>query len=251
MDDVKRTLSEPHYRKPKELRSKENSDTQEAILYFRFDSFGCCTLATTWEFPLTRATATVGVFSAKAFEVSGGKTVRVDLAYALENEFQDLHEYDVSRGNKIGKGAFQASEDSVVFCVTKLRSSKQLHLANGLFIEAATALAELWKGDEPLGISPSPGGGGPPPMSYATHGGLRESRDYRELVQEISSGLSDCELRTLARIANGKSVSQISKEDGVSRAAVRGRVLSAIRHSEYWEISSRLGVLKQRINQHT
>jgi DNA-binding NarL/FixJ family response regulator len=76
------------------------------------------------------------------------------------------------------------------------------------------------------------------------------SGDYDELRAEIMAGLTPAESRTLERRADGASILEIAKEEGVSRAAIRDRIRRMVRKNPYCEISSRYGVLKIRKNQH-
>src|SRR5258708_31201523 len=65
---------------------------REVFLDFQLEPASPCTLTTRWPFPLTHACCVMAVFSAGAFDIPGGREVRVDLLYSLERKFCDWSE---------------------------------------------------------------------------------------------------------------------------------------------------------------
>jgi hypothetical protein len=90
----------------------------------------------------------------------------------------------------------------------------------------------------------------PSALEPEAYSAMEESSEYKALKREVLYNLTPCEQRTLERRADGVPVSEIAKEEGVSRAAIRKRILAMISKNEYMEISSRHGILKRKKNQH-
>ena len=74
--------------------------------------------------------------------------------------------------------------------------------------------------------------------------------DFASLVDEVCYNLTDVEKRRLLKFADGMSAEEIAEEEGCRREAVLCSKRNMIRKNDYCEISSRLGVLRPRINQY-
>jgi DNA-binding CsgD family transcriptional regulator len=80
--------------------------------------------------------------------------------------------------------------------------------------------------------------------------GGEESKDYRELVEEVTYCLTPLERRTLLRLADGLPVVELAREENVSRQAIYCRLAAMIRKNEYCAIAAVHGVLRKKTNQH-
>lgn len=75
-----------------------------------------------------------------------------------------------------------------------------------------------------------------------------ESREYRELVDEVSQNLNPLERKTWLRLLDGVPILDVAKDDHVSRAAIYDRLRRMVVKNEYVAIWWRL---KNKCNQHT
>jgi hypothetical protein len=140
MEDEKSPLILPEF--PPSDGACRDACVQTLLLDFQLTPDGECSLTTKSRVPLRHPRCVVAAFNNSAFDVPGGIEARVDLLYALENDFADWEEHRppiASLGTNSKSPAFEASW---IVTVTNLDSA-QLHRAIALFIELAAALVRL------------------------------------------------------------------------------------------------------------
>lgn len=77
-----------------------------------------------------------------------------------------------------------------------------------------------------------------------------EYRDFMELVEEITSGLTEVERRRLLKIAGGMSASKVGEDENCSHNAVLGSIKNMLRKNEYCRLAAKHGVLRRKKNQY-
>jgi hypothetical protein len=120
----------------------QDEPCQTLLLDFQFRSNGECILITRSPFPLRNPQSVVAAFGKGSFNLPGAIEARVDLLYALEQEFTDWSEFSRPLSFAVSHGA-RTREECWIIAITKLRKPEQLHRAHELFLKCGMALSHL------------------------------------------------------------------------------------------------------------